>query len=905
VAKQAATVELFYNGVWNDHTSDLYRRNSIAINHGVLDGQSGLAPSDATLTFQTRDGRMNPENRRSPLFGLIGEGTQFRIKDGSDIRLSGRAVGWRPQRSIGGTKFDAWVDVTVQGTIRRLGRGEQPMLRSPVFRTWSGVAPNGYVPLAYWPMEDGHTATQFAAAIPGNQPMVPAGSVDFAADRGVAGSDPLPVFAAGASAVAPVPAYTATTKWVAMFTMKIPSEPASKTTFAEFTVAGANETLWRLVYNPSFNTVDIETYNSTGGLVNTIQVTELTGGFDWTPSEADFFGTWATYLIASVNTGGSNVSHWGGLTIGPEIALTGHLGTADGHGSITSVRPLGGNGASIGHYAVYVDPAFGISASDPDAVNNSAAVFGWAGETAGARFTRLCREEGIVSSIVGTEASTQPMGPQVGDTLLNHFDEIAKTDAGIIYDTREAEGLTLRTGRSLNNQTPAVTLTWGAGHIGEPLLPVIDDSVRKNVVVAKRRNGSEFTDSDTTGPKGTAAIGAYKLPVDINPATDDVLPLHAHYHLVLGTDPDPRYPKVVVDLDANPGLKAAVTAANVGSLVALQGIPPELGQPDAEILILGYTEVIGSHRRVITLNSRPGGILSHVGKLDGGASACLQTPGAQLANSITDVQASATVATTSGPLFTTSPPAGAAIIIRDLEIATVTGIASALTDTFARSVSPSWGTADSGQTWSCSPEAAFLTTGTKGLIGVNVVDTVFKAAIADIGDTVEATVLCEPNAVAAGGFFEQRIRVRDNGSARIEVVLRYQTTGLIDVLVQTQAAVLSTLASHLTYNSASVLGVRVQVTGDTLRHRVWDTAGSEPDVWHATVTTSVLGSAADSFALVAFRASDNTQAGLAVEFDTVVMSNPQTFTVTRDPSQAMAHPAGSSVKVYRALRLTL
>lgn len=221
----------------------------------------------------------------------------------------------------------------------------------------------------------------------------------------------------------------------------------------------------------------------------------------------------------------------------------------------------------------------------------------------------------------------------------------------------------------------SITLNFEDGQIAPDLEPDIDDFGRTNVVTAARRNGGQATVSDDTGSLGTAAIGAYKTQVDINPDSDDALPQHAHFHLILGTDPDPRYPQVVVDLDANPDLVDGIANVDIGDVIGLEGIPADLGQPDALLLVNGYTEVIGSHRRTITFNTRPGAILTTVGFLDGDANACLQTAGAQLDAAITAEQVSFAVATTSGPIFTTSPPSGAQIIVNDREIMTVTSIA--------------------------------------------------------------------------------------------------------------------------------------------------------------------------------------------------------------------------------------
>lgn len=436
----------------------------------------------------------------------------------------------------------------------------------------------------------------------------------------------------------------------------------------------------------------------------------------------------------------------------------------------------------------------------------------------------------------------------------------------------------------------SVVLDFEAQEIGDPLEPDLDDLGRTNVVTASRRDGSQATISDDTGPLGTAAIGSYKTQVDINPSTDEVLRYHAHYHLVLGTDPDPRYPQVMVQLtdrppsagpyvsdsfddrtatnawdepevgegswavtptaaqfdvtdgqglvavnavntdfyalignaanvdltasfstdalalggdqrayliarytDANNFYRAGVNistaqtmtlfitklvggattalvnfvtplehaatrrysirfeangttlrakvwpetsrepvswmasttdasltvgsfgtrcflestntnplpvtfawdnfeavdpnaprdlvaetaAVDVGDLIRLESLPQDLGQPEAELLCLGYTEVIGSHTRTITFNTRPGAILTNVGQLDDDYTACLQTSAAELDAAITAEQVSFAVATTSGPVFTTSPPTGAQILVGGREVMTVTAISGA------------------------------------------------------------------------------------------------------------------------------------------------------------------------------------------------------------------------------------
>lgn len=220
----------------------------------------------------------------------------------------------------------------------------------------------------------------------------------------------------------------------------------------------------------------------------------------------------------------------------------------------------------------------------------------------------------------------------------------------------------------------SLTLDFEQGQIADSLEPDIDDLGRINVVTVSRRKGSQAVNSDHTGPLGTDSIGTYRSQVDVNTMTDGVLRYHASYYVVLGTDPDPRYPQVVVDLDANPDMAEDVSAIDIGDLIHLENLPSELGRSTADLLVSGYTEVIGSHRRLITFNTRPGAILTHVGVLDGDQTACLQTSGAELDTAITAEQLSFAIATTSGPIFTTSPPTGAQILIGGREVMTVTAV---------------------------------------------------------------------------------------------------------------------------------------------------------------------------------------------------------------------------------------
>lgn len=78
-------IELFYDGIWNDHTADVYHRDPISITRGRADEGSRVDPGKCTLTLNNRDGKFSPRNPLSPLYGKIGRNTPVRVSETSLI----------------------------------------------------------------------------------------------------------------------------------------------------------------------------------------------------------------------------------------------------------------------------------------------------------------------------------------------------------------------------------------------------------------------------------------------------------------------------------------------------------------------------------------------------------------------------------------------------------------------------------------------------------------------------------------------------------------------------------------------------------------------------------------------------------------------------------------------------
>lgn len=220
------------------------------------------------------------------------------------------------------------------------------------------------------------------------------------------------------------------------------------------------------------------------------------------------------------------------------------------------------------------------------------------------------------------------------------------------------------------------------------------------------------------------------------------------------------------------------------------------------------------------------------------------------------------------------------------------GTGTVLSDAFARTVSGGWGNADTGQTWTLNQgSGAYSVSGGFGLIGPATAATTYSAAVSNIGGAdVDVTVFFKPGLVASGAQLEQRLRIRHNGTTYYETLLQYQTGGTIDLYMTRTGTNISALGSVMTYTSSTLIGVRLQAVGSTIRHRIWDASGIQPTTWRATVTdTNIPGATTDSVMLAADRITGNTQTGWAASFDGLTVNSLVPLTVT---SNSVTSPSG-------------
>ncbi|MGW2580842.1 hypothetical protein ACWCYZ_05795 [Streptomyces virginiae] len=576
-----------------------------------------------------------------------------------EYRLHAEVSSWPTRGDVAGR--DIHVPAEASGILRRLGQGKKA-LDSTLRRRLPAVG----APVAYWPLEEGKDAVQGYSPLPGVAPLSVTGFT-FAADDTLPGSSSLPKISAAAAMRGVVPTYPGTGQWHVAYMGYTQATPAGVTKLLEFTTTG---TARRITFTAQPGLVEMIGYNAAGGTVFTISLVE-----------SDFNGHWTGVDLTAAETGG-NVRYEVNWTVVNGPSYVGGATIAGTAGIVTSIDTNFGALAAdmrIGHVGV-----FPSSDTLPYRLGDN----GWRGESASNRLDRLGTEESIPIE-AGNAAIF--MGAQRPDKLLTLLGECAAADLGVLYESRDRLGLMYRSRNSFYNQGIALTLDCNApGEVAPPLLPAPDDQRIRNDRTVTRVGGSSGRAVDETGPRSIqpppAGVGPYDDSRTLNLDTDSQAEPIAYWLLHMGTWGEARYPTVRINLAAAPHLIPAVLALDIGDRIQIVNPPTWLPPGPIDLIVEGYTETLRPPSWDIVLNCSPAGMWT-VAVLDDPLLARPDTAGSTLASGVTSTATTLSVATSTGPLWsTTDEPYDIKIGGEVITVTTMTGTSSPQTATVTRSV---------------------------------------------------------------------------------------------------------------------------------------------------------------------------------------------------------------------------
>lgn len=797
---------------------------------------------------------------------------------------------WSPRWHVSGQK----VTVPVQGAglLRRFNQGEKAFesaLRRRIPRA-PGI-------VAYWPLEEGRTATSASSPIQGVLPLVVHG-FEFAEDDTCPGSDHLPKLVPDASMSGIVPAHVATGQWLVSFVYYMEALPADFVTFLEITTTGRARRI-RITVGPSNIQVRAWNPNDTEILNDSTPATGLTGP------------NWMRFDLNAEPVGADLRIHLGWVTVaGGGYQLNNLLaGAAAAGGRVTRIQTGYGPALSdlrIGHLSVW-------TAANPAVIASSDS--GYNEERSANRIARLASEESQPILVAGWPGSTEPMGPQRMSTFLDLLAECEGADGGILYEDRERLGLVYRTRENLYNQTPKAVISYG--QLAPPLEPVDDDRQVRNDRTVQRQDGSSARVQRLDGPLSVSRVGVYDDSTTLNLAYDEQVPDLAGWLTHLGTWDEARYPQVRIYLHEVPELIQAVTDLDVGDILRITDLPPWLPPGPLDLMVEGYEEEFGLLTWTITFACSPAGKWN-LGVLDEAPVVRLAaTSGSVIARAASSSNTSLVVATTQtegGRAWWTEDPAHFPFDADVAgEVVTVADIEPAFRDLFTRTVSSGWGTSTSGHVWSTSGGSASdrSVASNRGIVtlAASPVTLRIQTLPEAVSGDVEVRFNCAVSQAATGNSLVPCLLLRHTGaSTQYRFRIHFTTTGDVHLSVANGSTQIGlTDDSGLDYVANNVFQCRVRLAGHRLLGRIWPNGSSEPGGWQIdrTIDTDTIDAGEIGFGASAFTSNSNVSPEL--RFDDFVVQTPQRFTgLTRSVNGIVkSQAAGGAVQVLHPMIVAL
>jgi hypothetical protein len=662
VAEHNVTFEVFYDSAW--HTAPVLTRNDLKHMRGSKSAGQDTEPASANPVLDDTARLYAPRSLASSLYGKIGQNTKGRLSADGTVQISGEVAKWIPTRPVKGSPSTS---IQLAGVLRRIGRGTDP-IQSALRRYYRK---NAVQPVAYWPLEGG----EGAATLYDDITNAPISLPDFSPGSGESGTSQFAkgVLSAGSAAVVNIAG-----AWVLTSELPRTITPTGEVTWqwhVNFGTTGRAGSAQMFLTDILFDdtqpryfmwqvrayddgTVDLKELEFVNHLLVAGPTTLYSGivmsnPFDGLPRafQLDLSASggtdvaWALYLNGQTLSSGTYTPGFsGGMNVAP-IRLEAYSDT-----------PVD-NPMAYGHQAIFTEII-------PIADGSFSALFGHLYETAADRFERLCNEEGVTPTVVGDAGESIMMGPQGTDPFLDQLDEIARTDDASIFETKSDVGLTMRTGISKMNQTPDLTVSY-IGQIKPPLMPVFGDEGIRNEVTARNPDDTSRLVQQLAGPHNVQlpeddpqGVGPYRSQVDVNTGTTNQLTDLAAWRVVVGTFDGSWYAEVTVDLDAAPGLIAAVDALDIGDCLAITDLPEDEALTTFEGIIIGIEGSLPPKRRLVTFYLTPNapyrvGLMAQTSGDTDPLVGFLDPDGSTTAAAVAAGAASFTVATPSGPLWST------------------------------------------------------------------------------------------------------------------------------------------------------------------------------------------------------------------------------------------------------------
>jgi len=599
-------------------------------------------------------------------YGATGSGNTnvtFALQvDDVEVRINqfhGEAVSWPTEWDASGR--DIFGRVEAAGIRRRLSQG-QAILPSTYKRANANLTPAS---LLYYPCEDGAESTSLASGFVDAAPMqiiTDVGTPQLASNSDFAPGS-APIGKPNKSRwISPRVTSAATGEIQFIFLLSIPD--SGETDTAAFVQIQCSGTIGFVdcYYDaviPSTGSLHLKFYDQQRSLVHT------SGSL--VPGGGEIINGTARQVSIELTQNGANIDYAVALT-SPGKPIWVPSGTVTGY---TIGAPTGFH---VSPYAQVAASAIGHTMLRNDIVSLFtvySALNAYNGEGLRARLTRLCAEnDGVgIERTRSTIDDQVLLGKQKQNTFLGLLDEAMKSDMGFLLESRDTSGLVAVTMRSIYNREAFVTLDYAAGHVQPPFQVVPDDQLLINDFTASRTDGSSYRATQTTGtqaltsPTSGRGVGRYNDSEEYSLSSDSYLADMASWVVHVGTVDDARYPSINADLTVlarkSRQLYLDLLGIWVGDRLDVLNAKPKIIHGTVSQVVYGYRRRFGGKHHTIEFTCASalpyavaeaaldtGDTNPWIGRYD--------TDGSTVASSASAGATSLSVATPSGPLWTTA-----------------------------------------------------------------------------------------------------------------------------------------------------------------------------------------------------------------------------------------------------------
>lgn len=770
-----------------------------------------------------------------------------------------------------------WAPITAAGVQKRLERASSTgstmyrhhtkgIISSPGFGYSRNAAD------AYWPLEDGKNAFQAASGLAGKPHMEVYGTPTFANYNDFQESDPIVTLNSAklGGRITDTEASFVDVRWI----MACPTAPPNNANFITlYTVGGVSK--WEVGVDGSnqwhiyaYTEADAETGTptfaasaiplTTTGEKMHVRLTLTTSVFD------------VEYTLDARSVAGEDLGGTSGTFVGAGPMERAYRLQVNDHDAVRLTD------TAVGHVAVY-----GLESPPWESPINA-----WHYERAADRIKRICQEEDIEYRQIGAASNSTFMGFQDAASPQEIMSSCSVSDIGYLVDPLDAFGIEYRTGRSLFNQEPRLTLSYTGNELSGELRPVDDDSYLTNDFTASRGEAGSarfrLTDGALSVNPPPLGVGEYADTQSFSLAHEGQCVDLASWHVHQGTLDEEHYPRLMVALEnlriaASATLTEAILDLDIGQRVDITDTPAFLPAVDIRQIVIGYEEWFDNFQHNIKMNTIPERTFESA-QYD--TDYRFDTAGSEIYSDITAAATTMRVATTLGPFWSTDGDDFDLWV--DGEQMTCTAIANDTTtdssDTFNRADS----TTNLGSTNGGVVQAWVQNSGTWGVQTNRAYISAAANSIATIAGTAD--------------FNELRVDVPVWASGDAWLVFRLSGTNNYLRFGGTVGAVATFEVFQGGITTRSDASSVILTAGDTLR---------------VACTGGVIRMSVDDvMVLTVFENTHvtNTRAGMRTQstvprfdnfaFDATV--SPQTFTVTRSVNGVVAaHPAGTAVSLYK------